>query len=199
MSEEIIKVAWKTVERPGYLGKVRDELKQKWDFEILPEWRLAWEWGSKILTKPEALQIYEDAYFLFLKENQDLLDWITKFALDVYDTALSNIKAGLSYDKQETLDNHLHDVAIRRAILRNGRWFEGNHFVEVRKPGSEGEILAPYAVPFHLPHMIYQGDDIKDYGHKGFWWKTLGKERGIEHTIEEFYQHNKVLQTMIWE
>ncbi len=198
MGETIIKIGWETVERPGYFGKVRDELSDKWDSEIPQGWRIAWEWGSQILNKPEALQIYEDAYYEHLRNNPDILDWIVKTALDVYDTAPTNVKAGLSYDKQETPNNHLHDVAIRRAVLRNGRWFEGDHLIEVRKPGSEGERLSPYAVPFHFPLMIYQGEDIKDYGDKGKWWRNMGEERGISHTVEEFYQHNKILQSRVW-
>ena len=46
--------------------------------------------------------------------------------------------------------------------------------MHVRGPGTEGEKLSPYLVPFHLPNMIYQ-DKIKDYPGKGFWWKDLVK------------------------
>ncbi|MEK6897972.1 MAG: hypothetical protein AABX28_01290 [Nanoarchaeota archaeon] len=192
-----INFKWEIVERPGYFGKKRDKLYNLWDTEHSLGWRIAWEFGNLILDKHEALQIYEDAYYEFLKNNHGILQWLIKTASDVYDTAPSNVESRFNYDEQETPNNHLHDIAIRRAVLRNGVWFQGEHLVEVRKPGSEGEILSPYAVPFHLPHLIYQGDDIKDYAGKGFWWKTLGIERGIEHTAEEFYQHNKLLQRLI--
>ncbi|MBI2042846.1 hypothetical protein HYT25_00465 [Candidatus Pacearchaeota archaeon] len=188
-----LQVKWEMIERPGYLGKKRKEIESKWDYE-LETWRLVWQWGDSLLLKPIALQIYEDAYYEFLNSKPELLKWLVETASDVYDTAPSNVESRLNYNAQETPNNHLHDIAIRRAVLRNGAEFKGNHLVEVRKPGSEGESLAPYAVPFHLPQMIYQGDDIKDYGNKGFWWRELGKQKGIEHTVEEFYQQNKVLQ-----
>jgi len=197
MTESILQLKWETIERPGYLGKKRNEIESKWNDDFEGNWRLFWQWGDSLLLKPMAIQIYEDAYYEFLKSNPKLLKWVVETALDVYDTAPSNIISGLDYDIQETPNNHLHDIAIRRAVLRNGSEFGGNHLVEVRKPGSEGEFLAPYSVPFSLTHMIYQGDDVKDYGNKGFWWKELGKQKGIEHTVEEFYQQNKILQRCV--
>ncbi|MBI4116342.1 hypothetical protein HY449_01220 [Candidatus Pacearchaeota archaeon] len=201
MPESVIKISWETVERPGYFGKKRDELEDFWNFNYPQGWRIAWQWGEQVLTRPLALQIYEDAYFEFLKNNPEILNWITSTASDVYDTSPSNVKSGLNYDEQETPNNHFHDIAIRRAVLRNGRKFLGDRLVEVRKPGTEGARLSPYSIPFHLPNLIYQGEDIKDYNYlkvsnHRIWWKTLGRERGIEHTVEEFYQHNKLLQKM---
>ena len=194
--EYALQVKWVSVEHPGYFGKKRNELENKWNSEF-ETWRLVWQWGNQIIIKPTAIQIYEDAYYEFLKSKPELLKWLIETASDVYDTAPSNVDSKLDYNVQETPNNHLHDIAIRRAVLRNGVWFNGNHLMEIRSPESEGEILAPYAVPFHLPQMIYQGEEIKDYGNKGFWWKVLGRERGIEHTVEEFYQQNKVLQRAI--
>lgn len=182
---------WDTKERPGYLGKKRNEIQRLWT-ERYGEgnWRIAWQWGKFVVSRAEALQFYEDGYYEYLKSNQEVLHWLTSTASGVYDTAPSNIEAGFSYDVQETPNNHIHDVAIRRAVLRNGIWFNGDHLMQVRGPKTEGERLSPHLIPFHLPHMIVPGD-IGDYAGKGKWWRELG----IENSVEEFYQQNKVLQT----
>ncbi len=106
-------------------------------------------------------------------------------ASDVYDTSPTNVEAGFDYEKQETPNNHIHDVAIRRAVLRLGQWFHGDHLMHVRWVESEGFRINPGVVPFHLPHLIVPGE-INDYGGKGLWWRA--------NTIEDFYQRNKILE-----
>lgn len=134
--------------------------------------------------------MYEDGYYEFLKSDSDILDWLITEASDVYDTAQTNVQAGLSYDFQETPNNHLHDVAIRRALLRTGNWFAGDKLLEVRNPKKEGWKLSPCMVPFHLPELISK-EPIKDYRQKTyFWWE----KHGIPNSIETFYQRNKLLQ-----
>lgn len=177
---------WVTVERPGYLGKKRDEICKGWDEKYGKyNWRIAYEWCGQIVDREFALQLYEDGYYEFFREEPDTLMWLVKTASDVFDTAPTNVEAGLSYFKQETPNNHIHDVAIRRAVLRHGLWFEGDHLMHVRWTGSEGFRVNPGIVPFHLPQHILQ-HDIQDHGGKGLWWRSL--------TIEDFYQRNKLLQ-----
>lgn len=93
--------------------------------------------------------------------------------------------SGLNYEIQETPNNHIHDIAIRRAVARLDKRFKGNHLVHVRWKDSEGFRINPGVVPFHKPQMIVS-KKIKDYGKKGNWWRP--------NTIEDFYQRNKVLQ-----
>lgn len=176
---------WQTVARPGYLGKKRDEVRARWDAEYGEgRWRLAYSWTGLVIDRALALQIYEDGYYEFFRRDPDAAGWLTSVASDVYDTAPSN--AGqLDYERQETPNNHVHDVAIRRSLLRLGRRFRGDHLVHVRWEGTEGFFLNPGVVPFHLPDAIEQ-QPIEDHGGKGQWWG-----RG---TIEDFYQRNKVLQ-----
>lgn len=186
-------LTWETVERPGYFGKKRDELYKKWNHEYGEgDWRIAWQWGSQTILRPEALQVYEDAYYEFFGSHPETLKWLITNASNVYDTAKSNIEAEFSYDQQETPNNHIHDVAIRRAVLRRGVWFEGDHLMHVRGEGTEGDRLSPHKVPFHRVALILNGD-VKDYGGKGTWWRTLG----IPFSVEEFYQMNKVLQRRV--
>ena len=153
-------MGWKTVDRPGYFGEKRDELWAGLDMKYGGPrgWRIAWEWGGLILERPEALQLYEDGYYEHFKTKPELLEWLVKGFSNVFDTAPSNVKAGFSYDIQETPNNHLHDVAIRRAVLRRGEIFRGTKLLEVRPVDGEGWVLSPCKIPFHLPHMIYQTD-----------------------------------------
>jgi hypothetical protein len=186
---------WKVVERPGYFGTSRNEIHVRYDNQFGEDnWRIAWQFGDQIIQRPEALQIYEDGYYEFLKSNREVLDWIVTTASDVYDTAPSNIGAKFSYDLQETPSNHIHDVAIRRAVLRNGVWFNGDYLVHVR-PEKEGERLGPHLIPFHLPNMIFRGQikykgEDRDFTTNPPWWIKMG----IEDSVEQFYQQNKVLE-----
>ncbi|HEY4481687.1 MAG TPA: hypothetical protein VI489_02430 [Candidatus Brocadiaceae bacterium] len=188
---------WETVDRPGYFGQDRDEIHKKFDDRFGENnWRIAWQWGDLVIERPEAMQVYEDGYYHFFKRNKGVLDWIVSTASDVYDTSPSNVKAGFSYDMQETPNNHIHDVSIRRAVLRNGVWFKGNHLVHVR-PKKEGRDLVPHLIPFHLPHMIYKGSikykgKERDFSKDPPWWI----KDGIPNSVEQFYQQGKVLQIM---
>lgn len=186
---------WKTLERPGYFGTSRDEIHKRYDESYgKGNWKIAWQWGNRTIERPEALQIYEDGYYEFFRKNSEILEWLTFTASEVYDTYPTNVEAGLSYDVQETSSNHIHDVAIRRAVLRNGVSFEGYHLMHIR-PGKEGEKLGPHLIPFHLPEMIYPGEiqykgELRDFSIDSPWWIKMG----ILNSVEQFYQQNKVLQ-----
>lgn len=179
-------MVWKTIERPGYIGKKRDEVHARWDQQFGKDnWQIAYQWGDVVVPREMGIQLYEDGYYQFFSKEPSTLDWLVSTASEVYDTAPTNILAGLSYTHQETANNHIHDVAIRRAVLRLGKQFKGDHLMHVRWTDSEGYRINPGVVPFHLPEMITAGE-INDYGGKGIWW--------FKNTIEEFYQQNKVLQ-----
>lgn len=180
---------WKTVERPGYLSRKRDEMHVLWDETYgSGNWRLAYQWGDQIIDRAFAISLYEDGYYEYFKNTPEELNWLITTASEVYDTAPSNVEAGFSYEVQETPNNHIHDVAIRRAVARLGVWFQGDHLIHVRGEGSEGERINPGNVPFHLPEMI-ANEPIQDYGNKGQWWQ--------DNSIEDFYQKNKLLQVKI--
>lgn len=190
---------WKTVDRPGYFGDRRDELQADFDRKYGKDsWRIAWEWGGLILPIQEALQLYEDGYYEHFKTKPELLEWLVTNFSNIFDTAPSNVEAGFSYNIQETPNNHLHDVAIRRAVLRRGAWFSGSRLLEVRSVNAEGWALSPCNIPFHLPNMIYQGQtkykcEVRDFSTNPPWWIR----KGVKNSVEEFYQQNKVLQVKI--
>jgi len=187
---------WKTIDRPGYFGKKRNELQERFDKQYSPDnWRIAWEFGKIVLCQSGALQLYEDGYYEHFKAKPELLGWLVDNFSNVFDTAPSNVEAGFSYNVQETPSNHIHDVAIRRAVLRRGVWFLGKNLLEVRSTDTEGFKLSPCKIPFHLPEMIYRGQtkyggEVRDFVANPPWWRV----KGVKDSVEEFYQQNKILQ-----
>jgi hypothetical protein len=165
-------------ERIGYFGfkkkKIITDLNEKYG----DRWKLMWKWGSINIKQDFAIQLYEDAYLKFLEQNTPLLDWVINTAKDVYDLSISNIDSGLDYNIQEDKYTHLQDIAVRRAILRLGCEFKGDKLIQIRGNDSEGYVLNPGQVPFHLPDMIVK-PSLKG------WWK--------EDSVEDFYQSNKII------
>ena len=179
-------MAWTTIERPGYLGRKRNDMYEIWT-ERYGEgnWRIAYQWKEDVIPLEVGIQIYEDGYYEFLKNNNSILEWLVSRASDVYDTDPTNVHSGFDYAIQETENNHIHDIAIRRVVARLGKSFEGEHLLWIRSKSEEGRVLSPGNVPFHLPELIVQ-EEIKDYSGIGMWWE--------KDSIEDFYQKNKILQ-----
>jgi hypothetical protein len=171
---------WDTIRGLGHFGARRDEIKSDLDSKLgKGNWRIRHIWGEQIIDDEMTFQIYEDAYYEFLKERSEVLDLLLRTAQNDYNNAISNIQSGLDYHIQENEADHLQDIAIRRVVLRLGKKFEGNSIVQVRGQNSEGYALSPGVVPFHLPDMIKEP-------HLEGWWN--------KDSIEDFYQSNKVLQ-----
>ena len=176
-------VRWIDVGRPGYLGKHRDEKYAEWDFKYgKGNWRLAWMVGFGYVDFLQMCKHYEESYYKFLKGCGDTLDKLVHTASDIYDDSPTNTHSGLDYTKQETNRTHIQDIAIRNAVRRLGRVFEGKKLVQIRdREGSEilSVTLSPGTVPFYDPEMI-----VRPQLH-GWWTKD---------SIESFYQSNKTLQ-----
>ena len=163
-----------------YFGTRRDQIFQEFDKKFgEDQWAIGWLISGYVEDKEVALLHYEDAYFTFLRDNPKVLDWLVNTASDVYDMYPSNIHSGLDYSVQECDATHLQDIAVRRALLRLEREFEGDHLVQIRDHKSEGYILNPGKVPFHRPELILPRSTNR------VWWDP--------DSVEAFYQHNKVL------
>lgn len=177
---------WKTIGRPGYLGKHRDQRYFEFDQEYgQNNWRIAWQIGSLIVSLDTVMLPYEDAHYFYMARHEDLVEQLINEASDVYDDQPSNVGSGLSYSIQETCLNHLHDIAIRRSLVRLGKWFKGDKLIQLRDTKGEhalSRILSPGVIPFHIPSLIIQPelDGVKR------WW-DFG-------SVESFYQSNKILQ-----
>lgn len=175
------KEAWEVRERPGHFGFKKEAILQRLSAQY-PGFVLAWQCGEKLLRQESALALYEDAYFVFFQDNPELVDWLVRRASDVYDTHPSNMEAGLDYQAQtKGAPTHLQDIAIRRALLRLGRWFEGATPLEVRGIRSEGYALQPGLIPFHKKELILTPELSSD-------WFLPG-------SVESFWQSNKVVLT----
>ena len=179
----------KIIERPGYIGPMRDELTSKWNSQFgESNWALVWDFGNEFIDSQSAHELVAQSYVTHFQKNPQVVDWLSSF-LSVYDTATTNIFSGLDYTIQETECSHIHDIAIRNAMHQIDAHFTGNELLQIRGPKSKGWSLDPSQVLFHRPDMIYHGE-IKNYQTKhAFWWRKYG----IENSIETFYQQNKVL------
>lgn len=175
-------MTWETIERLSYFGKKRDAIQTQFDSKYgVGNWRIAWQFGSQALPFPIAIQIYEDAYYEFLKLDRGTLDQLLQEAREVYDNAESNVNSGLDYSIQENNSNHYQDISVRRVVLRLGRSFKGDNLVQIRHQSDSlvGSLLSPGRVPFHLASLTVTPVQ------EGWWGKN---------TVEEFWQSNKILQ-----
>lgn len=173
---------WQVVGRPGYVGHRREKSVRKLDATFGEgRWRIDYVWKGAFLSRDEALELYDEAYYRFLAARADLLDWLCATASDVYDTDPSNVASGFDYLAQQGGATHLQDIAVRRAVRRLGRTFEGTRLIEIRGKDSEGYALNPGRVPFHEPDAILQPRSIPGN------WVEAG-------SVEDFWQSNKVLR-----
>jgi hypothetical protein len=184
---------WKTIGQAGFWGPDRHNIESELDLKYggRENWRIIFVWGSKgglVIPKAVAIELYGDAYYEFLKKNKTVREYIQKEARNVYvyeEQAVvrdkQSIPETLDYTIQEIGSTHLQDIAIRRAFIRLGNWFEGNKLICIRGGSDDeiGEMLSPGKVPFHLFEKIYEP-------HLAGWWE--------DNSVACFYHSNKLLQ-----
>jgi hypothetical protein len=175
-------MTWRTVERPGYFGKKRDEVYKQFDEKFGKEnSRIMWQWNGNTIPFIVACQIYEDGYYADSFRREKVWKELASIAKDVYDHQESDVKSGLDYLVQNGNAMHLQDIAVRRVMLRRGYKFEGYILVQIRDHKEYwGQTLSPGKIPFHLPELIV----VPHLGLK--WWDY--------NSIEDFWQSNKILQ-----
>src|SRR3989338_6037391 len=162
----------------GYVG-FKTGITQELDARFGHDgWYRAWMLNGQVITQTDILGEYEEAYFKFLRDNSSTLDWLTSTATEAYDIDPTNVQSGTNWSKQECGAVHYQDIAIRRALKRLNRRFEGDHLVQVRGRESEGYRLNPGQVPYHRPDMILPRAEKT-------WW--------LPDSVEALYQNNKVL------
>jgi hypothetical protein len=171
---------WRTIGRPGYFGRQRDEISARYDAEHGKDnWRIVWGWKGESILFPEACLVYEEAYFNDSMRRQELWRELVRAASDVYDMDKTDCASGLDYLIQANTGTHIQDIAIRRVVARRGWRFTGDMPVRVRSKERWGRHLSPGRVRFHEPGHI-------TVPHLEGWWDR--------DSVEDFYQSNKLLQ-----
>jgi len=168
------------IKRPGYVGKRKSERYRGWDEEFgKGNWELIWIFGESLLDFNQACMIYTDAYYHDSFKREKLWRKIFRIGEDVYDNSTSNVSSGLDFNVQEATSTHIQDIAVRWVGLRRGWTFQGNHFVQIRGPESEGYELTPGVVEFHEPELIIPPD--------------ISPKWASPSSVEAFYQNNRFL------
>jgi hypothetical protein len=170
-------------DRPGYFGKKRTEKEAEYNKNYLFGWHECWQVRDMVYNFFEAVMLYEDAYYEYLKSDPKLLEWVTNFT-ECYDNSITNIEDGSHYDVRAPV-RHLQDVSVRRSLMRMGLFFRGTdpiNLLQIRGPESNGHLLMPGNVKFHRPEFILQPSEA---GAAEKWVKPG--------TVEEFWQRNKLI------
>lgn len=112
-------------------------------------WYWAFQVGKLLYSWEFGLQLYEDAYWLYLKNHlTSLKELVTNYG-DVYVIDKKDLQAGLDYKKQAQYEDHYSDIAIRRSLRRLGVWFKGDRLLKL----SDSEF-SDSKIPFHLTHLV---------------------------------------------
>jgi hypothetical protein len=121
---------WRTIGRPGYVGKHAREVQVELDARHgAGRWRIAYEWDGRIISRDKALELYADAYRVHLEQHPDVLNWLIATARDVYDLEPRDVESKLDFSIQLGKATHLQDIAVRRAVAARS--------VDLRAAGAE--------------------------------------------------------------
>lgn len=137
------------------LREKRDEFVRLLDKKVgTGNWYWAYQFkANKLYSWSLGIQLYEDAYWLFLKHNLTFLKEIVKNYGDVFVIDKTDTKSGLDYKKQTQKKDHYQDIAIRRCLRRFGTWFQGEDLLKI--PDSKFD---ENKIPFHLPSLLIKED-----------------------------------------
>lgn len=134
-----------------------------------------YHWQGKFITHTSALQLYEDAYYHFLQHHHQVCEWLIKKAADIFENTPQDTKEGIQYHMEAS---SIQCIAIRRALIRLGKWFRGKRLIAINDVRSEGYVLSSCAVPFHEPKNIVSLPEKKDI---------------LAGSIENFWRSNRVV------
>lgn len=186
---------WRTIERPGYLGKKKDEKYLLWNQKYGEgNWRLVNETATGEIFSYEDIiwKIYVPGYAMYFLKNQDEARFVTDNYSYAYDKDLISKESAFDiyclYNKPGVA-NQFHNIAFNLALeYFLGISFKGTHPLQVRegKPGTpdseqpEGYRWSPGRI------MAVRQDLIPKVDLGQTWWSSG--------TIEDFYQKSKSLQ-----
>lgn len=132
------------------LGKNRDRFKGYLNKKVGEgNWYWAFKIGDNLYSWDLGMQLYEDAYWVFFRNNLTLFKDLVRNYGDVCEFNKQDLQSGTDYRKQTQQSDHYQDIAIRRCLRRFGVWFKGSNLLKL--PGSK---YAENQVPFHLTHIL---------------------------------------------
>ncbi|BBM88224.1 MBL fold metallo-hydrolase [Candidatus Uabimicrobium amorphum] len=120
---------------------------------------IVYHWQDNFITHNSALQLYEDAYYHFLQDNHQVCDWLVKKAADIFEKNPTDTKDRTHYNVEAS---SVQCIAIRRVLLRLGKWFNGKRLIAIGDVRSEGYVLSSHVVPFHESQHIVSAPQQKD-------------------------------------
>lgn len=189
---------WKTRERPGYLGKRKDEMYRYWDQKYGKDnWRIVHEVGTGEVFSYEDIswKVYVPGYVKYFLDHKNEAVFITDNYAYGYDKDLCTRDQAFdihAFHEKPTIVNQFHHVAFNVALeYYLGLKFKGVKPLQVRegKPGTpdseqpEGFLWSPGRIKTIRPDLI------PNYNLNG-WWQP--------DSIEATYQLSKVLQERIF-
>lgn len=185
---------WVSIEHPGYFGRRKDELVDKWNQQFGDRnWRLRWEISNGEVFNFAGIfwQVYVPGYVAYLSHNPVWADWLASNFAYTYDK--DQITKDQAFDPYFLLDkpgivNQFHHAALNIALeYYLGRPFRGESPIQARE-GKHGvlESERPQGWRFSPGQILCTRPDlIPPVDIKG-WWQPK--------TIEDMYQKSKVLQ-----
>lgn len=137
------------------LGKKRNQFIALLNKKVgVGNWYWAYQFkDAKLYSWNLGIQLYEDAFWLFFKNNLTLLKEVVKNYGDVIVFDKTDLKSGLDYKIQSQQADHYEDIAIRRCLRRFGIWFKGEDLLKL--PDSK---FKEKKIPFHLSHLLTTGE-----------------------------------------
>lgn len=140
----------------GNLGKNRDKFISKVNQKVgKGNWYWSFRAGDKLYSWEWGMQLYEDAYYQFFRQDASKLKDIVGYS-NVFVYNRHDLDSGLDYKRQSQESDHCADIAIRRCLVRFGVWFHGKEILSLK-----GSAFDPVEVKFHLPHLVNKPDKLK--------------------------------------
>jgi hypothetical protein len=161
----------KIISRPGYFGRKRKEIEQQ--LAQFPGWIECWQVHTRIYTFEEAVMIYDDSYYHFLKDHPKL-GLVESFG-ECYDSERNNIACGINHDIYST-PRHIQDVSVRRALLRLGTYF--------RKYRGSDEKLYDESELLHI-----RGEEITVTDGHRFWMGDISNKYASMYELRTGMHH----------
>ena len=139
----------------GDMGKNRNRFFHKVSQQVgKGNWFLGFRAGQKLYSWAFGMQLYEDAYWSFLREDIEYIKELVGYS-DVFVYNRHDADSCLNYKEQTQESDHYQGIAIRRCLVRMGVWFKGEGILKI--PETK---FNDCKIPFHLPHLINKPDSI---------------------------------------